>query len=476
MLKRWRSPILRLALIHTSIFLLAFLALGNLGFLALKSINEDAMQRTVRRDLADLHDWYGESGLAGLRSALEDRAIYADPDAFYLLSTQQNSYRVPKNLSIPPSLSIKPGWHDFDLETDDKTRPAVARIIALPDGNHLLVGHVAWERERLFSAMQRELGFGLFFVLLMAAALSYMMSRAVAKALASPLAVAKRFADGERKARVIPNGSGDKFDQLALHLNAMFARIEDLVDGIAHTTDAIAHDLRTPLTRLRTKLDLARSVSTDQDTNKKIDAAIAEADQLLSIFQAMLRLSRLEADNRFPTQAVNLHELTRDATELFEAVSESAGQKLRLNQAPGERSIMVRGDRDQLFQLLVNLLDNTIKYAPEESHVFLSLDATENHAILIISDDGPGIPVKDRDRVFDRFVRLESHRGSPGHGLGLPLARAIVRHHRGHIRLEDANPGLRVVIELPLLNYDAEYHTKFDADSDTNFSAVNTQS
>ncbi|MGC4094348.1 MAG: HAMP domain-containing sensor histidine kinase [Polyangiaceae bacterium] len=315
-----------------------------------------------------------------------------------------------------------------------------------PDGSHLLVGHIAWERERLNVAMRRELGMGFLLVLIMAAALAFIMSRAIARALAGPLTVASRFADGNLDARATPNASGDSFDRLTLTLNAMFARIQDLVGGIAHTTDAIAHDLRTPLARLKTRLEAARSASRDPAAQAEVEAAIAEADKLLATFQAMLRLARLEADTRTPDTPVDLQALAQDAAELFEALAEDFGQILHVQ----ADAITVKGDRDQLFQLLVNLLDNAIKYSPAGSTIFLKLHQQNGRALLSVSDNGPGIPEADRERVFDRFVRLESHRGSPGNGLGLSLVRAIARHHGGRVQLEDARPGLRVVVELPL--------------------------
>ncbi|MGH8492446.1 MAG: ATP-binding protein [Moraxellaceae bacterium] len=444
---RWRSPILRLALTHATAFLLAFLILGSVAYFTLTAINEETMQRTLRRDLSDLHDWYGDAGISGLQSALSDRAADADPDAFYLLQIGTHVQRVPTDLQLPATLIANQGWHDFDLKTDDKTRPALAKVEVFADGSRLLVGHIAWERERLNAAMHRELGIGLFLVLIMAVALAFIMSRAIARALAGPLAVAHRFADGQLDARATPNNSGDSFDRLALTLNAMFARIQDLVGGIAHTTDAIAHDLRTPLARLKTRLEEAHRASRDPKAQAQVEAAISETDKLLATFQAMLRLARLEADTRTPENPVDLRALVQDAAELFEALAEDSGQTLTVQ----ADALTVQGDRDQLFQMLVNLIDNAIKYAPDGSAITLTLRALDDKALLSVSDNGPGIPEADRERVFDRFVRLESHRGSPGNGLGLALVRAIVLHHGGRVRLQDAQPGLHALVELPLL-------------------------
>lgn len=441
-----RSPILRLALTHATAFLLAFLLLGSVGYFTLTAINEEAMQRTLRRDLADLRDWHSDSGISGLQGALADRDADADPDAFYLLQIGNFTRRVPLDLQLPAALITEPGWHHFELHSGDSTRPALAKVEVFPDGSRLLVGHVAWERERLDAAMHREFTLGVLLVLLMAGILAFIMSRAIARALAGPLAVASRFAGGELAARATPNESGDSFDRLALTLNAMFARIQDLVGGIAHTTDAIAHDLRTPLARLKTQLEEARATSTDVRAREKVEAAIAETDRLLATFQAILRLARLEADTRTPDIPVDLQALVQDAAELFEALAENFGQTLTVQAS----DITINGDRDQLFQMLVNLLDNAIKYAPAGSTIAISLQRHSGKALLTVSDNGPGIPVADRERVFDRFVRLESHRGSAGNGLGLALVRAIAVHHGGRVHLEDVQPGLRVVITLPL--------------------------
>lgn len=443
---RWRSPILRLALTHATAFLIAFLLLGSAGYFTLAGINEQAMQRTVHRDIADLRDWFDEAGLSGVQEALDDRRADADPDAFYVLQSHGYTQQVPTNLQLPAGLLQQNGWHDFALATAQGERPALAKVVVLADGSRLLAGHIAWERERLDRGMRRELGIGLVIVLLMAMGLAFVMSRAIARALSGPLAEAERFAQGQLDARATPNDSGDSFDRLARTLNAMFARIQDLVGGIAHTTDAIAHDLRTPLARLKTQLEVARKATQDTAAAQPVEAALAESDRLLATFQAMLRLARLEADTRRPDSPVDMAALVQDAGELFEALAEDRGQHLEVQ----TRQLFVSGDRDQLFQLLVNLLDNALKYSPADSTVRVDLQRSGDQARLTVSDSGPGIPEADRERVFDRFVRLESHRGSPGNGLGLALVRAIVRHHGGLIRLEDARPGLRVVVELPL--------------------------
>jgi signal transduction histidine kinase len=275
----------------------------------------------------------------------------------------------------------------------------------------------------------------------------WLISRWVGRRLRSLDTTVARVGGGEMTLRAPLDHSGDAFDQLAQRFNAMLDRIEDLLGGVRHATDHIAHDLRTPLTRLRNRLEDLRQHQTDPGVQHKLDKALAETDQLLQSFGALLRLARIEAqplEGDAPLQ--NLRELADDAVELYAPIAAERGIRITTEL----HDAAVRGDRDQLFQLLVNLLDNALKYAPAGSEVALSLEAQPDGVCLQLADAGPGIPEHERVRVFDRFQRLEAHRGSPGVGLGLSLVRAIVAHHGGRIELQDNAPGLRVQVMLPL--------------------------
>jgi signal transduction histidine kinase len=261
---------------------------------------------------------------------------------------------------------------------------------------------------------------------------------------------AARVGEGELGLRAPTDGSDDAFDRLARRFNAMLDRIEDLLGGVRHATDHIAHDLRTPLTRLRNRLEEAR-LRPDGERDRALDAAIGETDQLLQAFAALLRLARIEAQPAVDDASVlDLAEVVADAVELY--TPSALDHRLRLDAATVPAR--VRGDRDQLFQLVVNLLDNALKYAPPGSTVRVALECHDGDAILAVDDEGPGVPEAERERVFDRFQRLEVHRGSPGIGLGLSLVRAIVLRHGGHVRLLDRRPGLGVRIALPLSDGD----------------------
>jgi signal transduction histidine kinase len=227
----------------------------------------------------------------------------------------------------------------------------------------------------------------------------------------------------------------------------MLDRIGDQLDGVRHDTDHIAHDQRTPLTRLRNRLDRMRQQAAHEhpERTRALDAAIAETDQLLQSFGALLRLARIEAQSPPDTDAVvDLQPLVADAIELYAPIAAERAIALDADTMPAQ----VRGDADQLFQLLVNLLDNAIKFSPAGGSVAIALHRLAEVVDLEVADHGDGIPEAERERVFDRFARLEAHRASPGTGLGLSLARAIVLRHEGRIALLDNAPGLRVRISL----------------------------
>jgi hypothetical protein len=224
----------------------------------------------------------------------------------------------------------------------------------------------------------------------------------------------------------------------------MLDRIRDLVGGIQASTDAIAHDLRTPLMRLKTRLEQARLAAPDERVSREIEGALAEADELIATFNSLLRLARIEGTPSVPMAQVDLADVATDALELWQAVAEASGRVIVANISPAR----IAGDGDMLFQLISNLLDNAIKYTSVGGRITLGVQQEGDTALLWVSDDGPGIAVDQHERVFDRFVRLESHRGTPGTGLGLSVVRAIAIRHGAEVRLSSAAPGLRVEVRF----------------------------
>lgn len=439
----------RLALIVMGFFLAAFVLVGAVVYVAVSTLLLQDTRELVKSDAATLLDIYHEGGHARLLGELQDRIHDpdGDPDAVYALADAQGGSLLGR---LPEGR--KPGrrgqWVEFNELSPEpgQTLRVLAYVQTLKTGEVLLTGQRLQGQDQLLQVMQQAALLTLLIAAVVGGLVGWLISRWVGHRLRNLDATATQIGGGEMGLRVPLDHSGDAFDQVAQRFNAMLDRIEELLSGVRHATDHIAHDLRTPLTRLRNRLEDLRQQQTDPGVQLRLDKALAETDQLLQSFGALLRLARIEAqplEGDAPLQ--DLRELADDAVELYAPIAAERGIRISTQL----QTVTVRGDRDQLFQLLVNLLDNALKYAPPGSEVTLSLEAQPDGACLQLADAGPGIPEHERVRVFDRFQRLEAHRGSPGVGLGLSLVRAIVAHHGGHIELQDNAPGLRVRVMLP---------------------------
>ncbi|HBM49414.1 MAG TPA: two-component sensor histidine kinase, partial [Marinobacter sp.] len=252
--------------------------------------------------------------------------------------------------------------------------------------------------------------------------------------------------------RIPTRGTEDDFDQLAENLNQMLDRIVYLMEGIRHVSDSIAHDLRTPLTRLRNQLENTLIAVDNDEAREQVGRAVAEADQLLATFNALLRIARLETrGNSADMKVVSLDELVSDACELYEALAEDKEQTFTQEMASG---VMIEGDRDLLFQMVSNLIDNAIKYTPEHGGIVVAVRREGAAAVFEVRDSGIGIPDDEKDQVFQRFYRVGKSRSLPGNGLGLSLVSAVAEIHQGQILLSDTHPGeeppgLTVSVRMP---------------------------
>jgi signal transduction histidine kinase len=261
----------------------------------------------------------------------------------------------------------------------------------------------------------------------------------------------RRIMGGDLSGRLPVTGAGDEFDRLSENLNSMLARIAALNEGLKQVSDNIAHDLKTPLTRLRNRAEAALSGKrTSKEYREVLEATIAESDQLIRTFNAILMISRLEAGNSAePTTAVDLAETVRDVVELYEPLAEENGVQITAETGEPAR---IAGNRELIGQALSNIVDNAIKYSAGgegEPRVGVSLEKSADGIIVAVRDNGPGIAEADRERVTERFVRLEQSRNLPGSGLGLSLAKAVMTFHGGRLELTDAGPGLLVRMVFP---------------------------
>lgn len=480
-----RSTSARLAVSVALAFLVGFALLGSGVYLAVSALIAGDARQVVSADGAGLAELYRDGGADALAAELRARLAHPnDADAVYALFDSGGAAIVGAPARLPPRHDKprdgmprdgkprdgKPRegpagrWLEFRMPPADGGGRVVAWMQQLPDGSVLMAGLKMRSTDRFLAVMFRTALAALLVAALLGALVGLSAARWVSRRLRGLDHAAGRVAAGELGLRASTDGSDDAFDRVSLRFNTMLDRIEELLDGVRHATDHIAHDLRTPLTRLRNRLELLRDRDRSRDRARavndgdedvpapELDAAIAETDQLLQSFSALLRLARIEAQAPADDQpVVDLGAVARDALELYVPIAAERGIALRdaAAMAPTSTSMHVRGDADQLFQLVINLLDNAVKFSHAGGEVVLGLSAEGEDIRLEVSDRGPGIAPADRMRVQDRFVRLEAHRGTPGTGLGLSLVRAIVLHHRGGIELADNAPGLRVSVRLP---------------------------
>jgi signal transduction histidine kinase len=319
----------------------------------------------------------------------------------------------------------------------------------------MLVGRDLGERDQFRAIIGRALAWAVALMIGLALVSWFFVSRRVLKRIDSVTATSRRIMAGDLSGRLEVTGTGDEFDRLADSLNAMLERIELLLHGLKDVSDNIAHDLKTPLTRLRNRVEAALNGEPSGDGYRAaLETTIEESDRLIQTFNALLMIARIEAGSPDGAiSAVEIGTVINDVVELYEPLAEERGMTIRVG--PVE-SITLKVSRELLGQALANLIDNAIKYAPlpcaQSRPIAVTLSAIRagHDLVLKVADNGIGIPAGDRERVLHRFVRLEQSRSQPGSGLGLSLAAAVARLHHGTIELGDANPGLQVTLRLPL--------------------------
>ena len=444
-----RTSTFRLALLYMALF--AGSALLLLGFIYWSTVAFMANQTdaTIEAEITGLAEQYRARGLNGLVGTITKR-LERDPESssVYLLASQ-NYTPLAGNLTAWPDVEpTQAGWLNFEFKdprASGRVFHARARPFVLEGGLHLLVGRDTRELKATQQLIVRALLWGLAITLALALVGGITMSRSTLRRIEQINQTSREIIGGDLSRRVPTTGTADEFDQLAVNLNAMLDEIERLMGGIRHVSDNVAHDLRTPLTRLRNRLEQLRSELEETSPHRDhVERSIADADQLLSTFGALLRIARIEAGGHRPGLVpVDLATLVQDAAELYEALAE---EKRLLIDTSVARSVTIQGDRDLLFQALTNLLDNAVKYTPDGGQVSLGVSRTEDAVEVTVSDTGPGIPVEERDKVVQRFYRLERSRRTPGSGLGLSLVAAVAEMHHAALILEDNAPGLKATL------------------------------
>jgi len=409
---------------------------------------------TIEAEIIGLAERYEQQGLAGLTALLSERVAREQEGtkSLYLLTNRFLRPLVGNLNRWPSAQADEEGWLNFKLEdlsaaTGDE-HGARARQFLLRGDFHLLVGRDVRDLESIQQLIVRTLGWGVAVMVVLALIGGAMMSRSMARRIEVINATSREIMSGDLSRRIPSRGSNDDFDKLTENLNTMLDRIESLMEGVKRVSDNIAHDLRTPLARLRNHLEMLKTgQSSNENYSDSVETAIAEADGLLSTFNALLRIARIESKRqRTDFVKLDLQQLLKDVADLYDPLIEEKLQQLELQV---DSEVVINGDRDLLFQCIANLLDNAIKYTPIGGTLVLALLATEMSIQIIIADSGPGIPEGEHESVFHRFYRLEESRTTPGNGLGLSLASAVASLHEMTITLQDNYPGLRVILDIP---------------------------
>ena len=461
----------------SALFLILFALAATVLVLYMTSLSMRMLTTQTQQTIADevqvLGRAYQRGGLATLVRFVETRS--RQPGANLYLIADPNGRILAGNVeSLEPGVLETDGWTERPFryqrfgegdnaasagrgEEDtalDPTRPvhqAVALVLRLPNQLIMLVGRDLGEPDKLRAIVNRALVLAIVMMGLGAFLIWFMIGRRALKRIDDVSAASIRIMGGDLSGRLPVSGSGDEFDRLSENLNVMLARIAVLNDGLKQVSDNIAHDLKTPLTRLRNRAEAALSGSPDAAQYRAtLEATIAESDQLIKTFNAILMISRLEAGySAEQMEKVDLAAIVAEMVELYEPAAEEVGVSLV---ADAPEKAVVSANRELVGQALSNVVDNAIKYsqaASDAPKVVVRLARRDGMVELSVADNGPGIPPEDRERATERFVRLEQSRSQPGSGLGLSLAKAVMTFHNGRLTLTDAAPGLCVSMIFP---------------------------
>lgn len=447
----FRTSAFRLTWLYMMLFGASVLVLLGFIYLSTVSVIERQTMETVEAELRGLDEQYRQHGIAGLVNLIRQRSENAR-DSIYLL-TDPELKPLAGNLPTWPVPADQTGpWVGLVVARRDNnevvTFPARARIFTLAGGFHLLVGRDNFDRV-LFQTIVVD---ALTWSLAAAAALGLLggliLSRRMLKRVDQVSRTARRIVAGDLSQRIATTGSDDEFDRLADSLNSMLDQIERLMTGMRLATDALAHDLRSPLTRLRGRIELALRQSPDPAGDREALAdVLAQADAALVTFESLLKIAMAEAGiPRNDLVPVDLAAIARDAAELYEPLAEEKQIDLTCNADTG---VPVQGQPELLAQALTNLLDNAVKYTPAGGLISVNVTVDGQCPVVTVADTGPGISAENRSRVLERFVRLEECRSTPGAGLGLSLVAAVAKLHDATVVLGDNNPGLTISIRFP---------------------------
>lgn len=432
----FRSAIGRAAALYTALFAISVVVLGLVTLAATRAAMADIADAGIRAESLALAKEYESEGLAAVIHAVRDRDLTpgalnygVEGPGFAPIAGRLAHTRAPA------------GWSTLTHHGREGS-PEHMRILTvdLPHGHRLLVGAETDRVEALDGVVIRAFSAALVGVVILGAAVGFALSHQVHRRLSGMSAAVEAIIDGDLARRVPMQNSGDDLDRLAATFNRMLDRISDLMDSLRQVSSDVAHDLRTPLTRLRNQLEAGLEAGDGPESKAAIAQGLGELDAILDTFSALLRIAQIEVGaRRTGFRPVDIAALGAEVAETFSPSAEETGHVLSV-EAPGP--LWVDGDRELLTQMLVNLVENALRHTPAGARIAIRARPGEAGPVLSVVDDGPGVPRHERENVLKRFYRLEAGRSTPGSGLGLALVAAVARLHAAEIRLGDAGPGL----------------------------------
>jgi signal transduction histidine kinase len=473
--KLFRTTAFKLSLIYLTVFaLFAAFLIGYFSWQTSRLITQQITE-TVDSEINGLSEVYAQGGIRRLLLLVDARSRRPGSN-LYLVTTPAGEGLAGNVGTLEPGVLERTDFTDTIYrrldESEDTAHHAHVRVVRLSGGFRLLVGRDLEERERLHDIILAATRWSIAVVVVLGLLGGFFVTRRVLKRIDAMSGTSRTIMEGDLGGRLPIAGTGDELDRLAESLNAMLERIEHLIHGLKEVSDNIAHDLKTPLTRLRNRAEEAlRMAKTDTDYRAALDNVLEESDGLIRTFNALLMIARAESGE--PGEELtefDAADIVHDVAELYEPLADERGITLKVE---AEEPTPLKGNRELVSQALANLIDNAIKYAAPKTAapalapasgepaadaaaaaehsgtILVSVGSEGPHVHLTVADNGPGIPELDRGRVLERFVRLEQSRSQPGAGLGLSLAAAVARLHRGELTLADNAPGLKAILTLP---------------------------
>jgi signal transduction histidine kinase len=452
--KTLRSSTFRLALISIAVFGAVVIALFAYVYWSTTAFVMGRSDGALGEELANLNRAYDTGGRESLIRAIQQRVSDGRPGAGLYLLADASFASIAGNLEKwPPALQERQGWSEVSSEAlkpqgVGKSSLFRVKVKAFPDETYLLVGKNIDDLGRFANRIYVAFALAILLIIVLAAVASVSVTRRTVGRIETINATTRSIMESGLGRRISLRGTQDEWDHLAHNLNSMLDRIDSLLGEVKQVSDNVAHDLRTPLTRMRGRLEKACILQRDPERDQSLLAdTIADLDDVLRMFSSLTRISQIETANVFSTfRKVNLCEVATQVAELFDAAAEDQGGRVEI---VGNQAVRILADRDLIFDALSNLVDNAIKHGRDGGRVVVRVNQGEGGAFIAVSDDGPGIPSGEVEHVFKRFYRLERSRHTLGNGLGLSLVAAVARLHNARIALSDNKPGLTIGMHFP---------------------------